>query len=152
MAIAYTADVAWTYVKVHGAIEDRATVAAAVPGTLRLASDQGRSYEPKNPERELAFAQTTIYRIAFPWNNLFKALGSSGVDEVSLLGVEPDVDGGTVEVTGEAKNFPALLTYVAYLEGNDQFRAVNLTRHEIRRNDPRRPVFFSVTVAWKGRP
>lgn len=152
VAAAFAGDVGWSYVKVRRALDDRAAEAAFLQRKTRAQSDQPRPYQPKDAERELVFAQATIHKIALPWNDLFKALGSSTVDEISLLSIEPDAGAGTLEVTGEAKDFPALLTYVARLEANSYFRAVRLTRHEIRHNEPKRPVFFAIVAAWKTQP
>lgn len=148
-AFAYTADVGWSYFKVRSALETRMAELAALP---KPGPEAVKTYEPRNVEREIAFAHATIYRIALPWNDLFKALGTSSVEEVELLSVEPDPDAGTVQVTAEAKDLPAMLTYVARLESNKYFRSVGLTRHEIKRTEPRRPVSFAMVAAWRDRP
>ena len=79
----------------------------------------------------------------------FKALSTSNVEDVDLLSVEPNIDSGTVQVTAEAKDLPAMLTYLARLESNKHFRSVGVTHHEIKRNDPLRRVSFTVVVSWR---
>lgn len=103
-------------------------------------------------QRELTFAQGIINRLAIPWNDLFDALEAANTDSVALLTVEPEPDSGALQLTGEAKDFPALLTYISRLESNKFFGKVGLTRHEIRRIDPQRPLFFTVSAAWKVKP
>lgn len=144
LAFAYTADVGWSYVKVRDALDARTAELASLP--KRTLAER---YEPRNIEKELAFARATIHKIALPWSELFKALSTSNVEGVDLLSVEPEIDSGTVRVTAEAKDLPAMLTYLARLESNKYFRSVGATRHEIKGNEPRRPVLFTVVASWR---
>jgi hypothetical protein len=144
LALAYSADVGWSYVKVREALDSRTAEIASLPRAAR-----SESYEPRNIEKELSFARTTIHRIALPWNELFRALSTSNVEGVDLLSVEPEIDSGAVRVTAEARDFPAMLTYLARLESNKQLRGVGVTRHEIKANNPQRPVAFTVVATWR---
>ncbi|HSC05407.1 MAG TPA: hypothetical protein VLD59_01120, partial [Steroidobacteraceae bacterium] len=146
LALGYTGDVGWSYMKVRKALDARTAELAALP-----APAQQVRYEPKNLEKELAFARATIHRIALPWNELFKALGTSSVEGVDLLSVEPDIDSGAVRVTAAAKDLPAMLAYVAHLESNSHMRGVGVTRHEIKAGEPGRPVLFTVVASWRYR-
>jgi hypothetical protein len=146
LALAYTSDVGWSYVKVRQALDVRTAELASLPVPV-----QQVRYEPRNLEKELAFARATIHKIALPWNELFKALGTSNVEGVDLLSVEPEIDSGTVRVTAEAKDLPAMLAYLARLESNPHLRGVGVTRHEIRAGESRRPVLFTVVGSWRHR-
>ena len=146
LAVAYTADVGWSYLKVKDALAARTAELASLPKPRQI-----ERYEPRNLENELAFARATIHKIALPWNELFKALSTSNVEGVDLLSVEPEIDSGTVRVIAEAKDLTAMLTYLSRLESNKYFRSVRVTRHEIKGNDPRRPVLFTVVASWRYR-
>lgn len=146
VAVAYAADVGWSYAKVKQDLDARAAELASLP----MRAQEAR-YEPGNLEKELAFARATIHRIALPWNELFRALGTSKVEGVDLLSVEPEIDSGTVRVTAEAKDLTAMLAYLARLESNRHLRSVGVTRHEIRASEPRRPVLFTVVASWRYR-
>lgn len=149
VSVAFAADVGWSYASVRQALALRTLEITAFTKAAKADSRPTESYQPKNADREVAFARDTVRRISFPWNDLFKALGRSAVNEVSLLSVEPGSAGGAIQLTGEALDFAALLTYLARLEGNRDFQSVGLIRHEIKRDEPRRPVFFVVTASWK---
>ena len=97
---------------------------------------------------EVAFARDTVRRLATPWERLFGALEAAQMDGVALLSVEPDAEGRTVNVTGEAKDYLATLTYVGHLNEEPALKRVHLVRHEAR-DGSERPVLFTVSAAWK---
>jgi hypothetical protein len=144
LAFAYAADVGWSYLKVNRAINDRTAELASLP--KRALAER---YEPRNLEKELAFARATIHKIALPWNELFRALSASNVEGVDLLSVEPEIDSGAVRIIAEAKDIPAMLTYLSRLETNKHFGRVGATRHEVKTNEPGRPILFTVVAAWR---
>jgi hypothetical protein len=147
LALAYSVDVGWSYMKVREALDARAAELASLPRAARL-----EPYKPGNLEKELAFARATIRKIALPWNELFRSLSTSNVEGVDLLSVEPEIDSGTVRVIAEAKDLPAMLTYLSRLESNKHFWGVGATRHEVKANKPGRPVLFTVVATWRYRP
>ena len=54
-----------------------------------------------------------------------------------------------MSISGEAKSYPAALTYVAWLSHEKTLKNVRLAKHEVRRDDARRPVFFTISADWK---
>ena len=57
-----------------------------------------------------------MQQLSLPWDALFKAVEPMGEQEVALLSIQPNVDKRIVRLTGEAKNFKALLAYLTFLE------------------------------------
>jgi Fimbrial assembly protein (PilN) len=102
-------------------------------------------------EGELAAARDTLQRLSVPWDALFGALEAAQTERASLISIEPDAGGGTVTLTGEAKDYLAALSYVANLEQQKFLSRVHLARHETRLNDPQRPVAFTISASWKER-
>jgi hypothetical protein len=111
----------------------------------------GKAVSPRRPAsaEEFAAARAVVARFAAPWPTLFAAIESVQVDNVSLLSIEPDVGSGQVSITGEAKDYLALLTYVAQLGAHPGFTRVYVARHEIRDSQQRRPIAFSVLAQWR---
>jgi len=144
LALAYTTDVGWSYLRVKQALDTRTAELASLP--IRA---QEKRFEPRNLEKELAFARATIHKIALPWNELFRSLGTGNVEGVDLLSVEPEIDSGTVRVTAAAKDLQAMLAYLARLETSGHLRGVGVTRHEIKAGEPGRPVLFTVVASWR---
>ena len=99
---------------------------------------------------ELAAARDTAQRLSLPWTQLFAALESASNDQVALLAIEPDARAGTVTISGDSKDYLAALTYVLNLSRADALSRVQLVRHELKQNDPQRPVAFTVSASWLG--
>ena len=141
VALAVAGDAAWSYV--HA----RRQLAQA---EVLLARAQPRHGAPRAVSaEELAVARDTVQRLSLPWPGLFGALESAASDDVALLAIEPDPRGGKVTISGDSKDYLAALTYVLNLSRSAALSGVELVRHEVKQNDPRHPVGFSVSAAWK---
>lgn len=98
--------------------------------------------------QELKDANVVLDRLALPWDSLFADVESAVVPDVALLGVQPDPHGRVVNLEGEARDLKALLTFLARLEAAPGLVDAHLTRHEIRMNDPNRPIAFTIQARW----
>jgi hypothetical protein len=123
----------------------------AVHGSeARLAQARPRSAPaPKVAQEELTVVRETLERLATPWDRLFGALESASSHQVALLGIEPDVKAGTVTISGDSKDYLAVLSYVLTLSQSKALDRVQLVRHEIKANDPQKPVSFAVSAGWR---
>jgi hypothetical protein len=110
-----------------------------------------RAAPPPARNGELAAARDTLRRLSIPWDTLFGALEAAQTERAALISIEPDAGSGTVMLTGEAKDYLTALSYVANLEQQQALGRVHLARHEIRQNDPQRPVAFTISASWKER-
>ena len=93
-------------------------------------------------------ARETYQRLATPWEKLFGALESAASDRVTLVAVEPDAKSGTVKISGEGRDYPAVLDYVVQLRANPTLAGAHLVKHEARQDGPQGSVAFSVAAAW----
>lgn len=116
----------------------------------RLAQVRPRSAPaPQVAPEEVALVRETLERLSTPWERLFGALESAASGEVALLGIEPDTKAGTVLISGDSKDYLAVLSYVLNLSRSDALNRVQLVRHELKANDPHKPVSFAVSAAWQ---
>ncbi|MBW8906555.1 MAG: PilN domain-containing protein [Betaproteobacteria bacterium] len=140
VAIGLAGDMAFSYAGLLRSVkENESIVARAQPGKPPAA--------PASAE-EVALARDTVERLALPWPKLFAALEAAASDQVALLAIEPDTKSGTVKISGDSKDYLAALGYVLNLSQADTLSHVQLVRHEVRQNDPQRPVSFSISAAW----
>jgi hypothetical protein len=70
------------------------------------------------------------------------------LSDVALLSFHPDPEGRTVLIGGEARNLPSLLDFVSALEREPALRDAYLVKYEVKRDDPQRPLVFSITSSW----
>jgi type IV pilus assembly PilN-like protein len=140
VALGVAGDMVFTYGSLlHAVKENEAIVARAQPKHPAAA--------PASAE-EIALARDTVERLALPWPKLFAALEAAASDQVALLAIEPDSKSGTVKISGDSKDYLAALAYVLNLSQADALSQVQLVRHEVKQNDPQRPVSFSISAAW----
>lgn len=126
---------------------DRAEAKAARSGSRPL-SPVSVHKDPQVVEKEIAAAQDVIRKLSVPWGALFAELEKAQADKVRLLAVEPDADTRSLMVSGEGKDLLAVAGYVATLKASPRLSDVYLAHHEIKRNEPNKPVAFSVTAGW----
>ena len=147
IALAFAADVGYSYVKARLEIEAK-TIQLA-----RLSSAHPARKAPLNvpspSKEEFAAAQDTILRLSTPWDNVFRALEAARSDDVALLSIEPDAGSGSLSISGEARSYPAALTYVAWLAQEKTLKNVRFARHEIVPQEPHRPLAFTISADWK---
>ena len=139
VSAAIALDAALAYHDARQVIErNREALAKAQPGSA-----------PRASKEEVALARDTVERLATPWAGLFGALESAASDQVALLAVEPDAKAGKVLISGEGKDYLAALTYVLNLSRSEALSGVQLVRHEMKPEDPQRPVSFAVSATWR---
>ena len=102
--------------------------------------------------QEIEQANDVIRRLSLPWNELFKAMEDSTIDKVALLSVQPDAQQRIVNLNGEARAYADVLTYMTRLDSTRALTKVRLLNHEVKRDDPQRPVAFTVTARWRIAP
>jgi len=100
---------------------------------------------------EIGSANAVIRKMTIPWEDLFGELESSAGDGIALLAVQPDASSRVVRISGEARNFSAMVEYARRLEGSAVLENVLLLAHEVKVQDQQRPVTFSMSANWSAR-
>lgn len=140
VALGFAGDVGVSFFKVYQQVKRN---------EVALAKLDPRSYKPARnaSAEEIAAAKETVQRLAMPWDSLFRALESAASDQVALLGIQPDPKTGTVLISGDSKDYLAVLTYVLNLSRSDALQKVQLARHEMKQ-DQAKVVGFSISATW----
>lgn len=123
-------------------------------GKFERAANRQAQAKPKHREgpemmQEIMQANKILRQMSLPWERLFQAVESSVSREVTLLGMEPDIERHSVRISCEAKNIAAMLNYIKRLELRHEFGSVYLQSHQIQEKDPEKPVRFSLIAAWE---
>lgn len=143
----------WWHAQIGGAIESVEARIADARRMMRRTSAHiaGSPRDPRAMQQELRAANTVIRQMTIPWDRLFNELASSAGETIALLAVQPDVQARQVRIHGEAKDLQAMLAYSRRLEAGT-LAGVMLLGHEIKTQDPRRPVAFSMMAGWGEQP
>lgn len=102
--------------------------------------------------REFDGARRLLAELAKPWDPMFRAIESSLDNEAALLSIEPDAARQSVQISGEARNFAAVLRFVDRLEKTGTLTRVHLLSHEVNEEAPSRPTQFSLSASWRVAP
>jgi Tfp pilus assembly protein PilN len=151
VSFAFAFDLGRSWYVLDSEIRRKETQITARSGEVEPRRDMIKISTQPVKEGELLAARDTLRRLSIPWDALFGALEAAQSDRAWLLSIEPDVAQGTVTLTGEARDYLAALSYVANLEQQKALSRVYLAKHEIRPNDPQRPLAFVVSASWKER-
>lgn len=141
----------WRFFLLH----DEAARLAERIDTLR--SGRVERVEPRggaSPQRaaELARARAVLASLAAPWEELFADIEASVGPGVALLGIQPDLANGRVVVAGEAKSIRHGLAFADRLGRGRVLHDAALTHHEVRTQEPERPVRFTLEARWRTSP
>jgi len=113
-----------------------------------------RAKEPvsEQTQRELDAARQTLQELALPWEPLFRAIEGSIDADTALLAIEPDAGKQVVRISGEARNYLAILEFMQRLEQPRVLTGVHLLNHQIREDVAERPYQFTLSAAWRAVP
>ena len=116
---------------------------------------QVKPTQPVNAEEqaaEIRRANEILQQLAMPWRALFHAVEEASDKEIALLSIQPDAGKRVLRLAGEAKNFDALVAFIARLERSPILSQVYLSSHELRLQDPQQPVRFALVANWTVQP
>lgn len=103
----------------------------------------------KLSQPEQKAAEKIVQQLNVRWFDLLQALESQQVAEIALLQLLPDANRGQFVLSGEAKNYQALLKYVSHLQALPALNQVHLQKHQVNESHPQRPVSFEIQGGWQ---
>jgi hypothetical protein len=117
----------------------------------RAPSKQGSRAENERAQQDLKHAQIVRDHLLLPWRELFASLEAAKTAEIALLAVEPTGGKREIRVSGEAKNFQAVLSYLDTLGRSSELDNTFLASHQIDVEQPLQPVRFEIVTTWRKR-
>jgi len=110
---------------------------------------------PKDAQQlgaEIKLANEVVAQLTLPWDALFKDVETVQNDRVALLAIEPDAQKRVIKISGEAKDFAAMLEYIKFLQDRGSFAGVYLQSHHIQHELAEKPVRFALIATWVIKP
>jgi hypothetical protein len=89
----------------------------------------------------------TIGLIRVDWEKLYQSIDEATSEDVSLLAIRPNTASKTVQISGEARDMAAALAFVEALRRAPLDKPALLT-HQVKQNDPQRPIIFEIAATW----
>jgi Tfp pilus assembly protein PilN len=147
VALAALALSAWQYAALRAEAGVLATRLEALRGASAPRAPGPREGSPQ-AAAELVRAQAVLQRLAAPWNGLFAGIERAVGGEVALLAIQPDVARARVTLDCEARNLREALAFAERLNRGGVLAEAILGGHEVRAQDPHRPVRFTLQARW----
>lgn len=159
MALGFAADLGYSYLQVSEASAHKQARLAQLSQALSRSGDSAARLHAASrnasPE-EVKAARESLRQLSMPWSRLFQALESAGgrhAQQIALLALEPDPESGSVRISGEGKDYLAVLNYVLELRRAGTLADVALVHHEVndavaREANGSRRVAFSISASW----
>jgi hypothetical protein len=126
---------------------------------LKLAAaDRRTHHDPAQDARNAGLTEEAGHiaqELGTPWTHLLAELEGASHDsasDIALLSVEPDEAKHLVHVTGESRDLTHVLAYVGRLQTSALLRYPMIESHELRTEDPQRPVRFALSAEWRQQP
>ena len=101
-------------------------------------------------EEEIRRAEAVVKNLTLPWAGLIRAIEQAATREVAILQLEPNAETRMVRLTAEAKSREAMFDYLRRLGNAGGIGEVHLVHHQILKDEPQRPLQFSVHAAMRG--
>jgi Tfp pilus assembly protein PilN len=136
--------------KYHDA-QQRLRQLEAVEGLLST-QRPARAVPRERLDGEMKSAQATARQLGLPWAQLIDSLERASLKEVAVLNIQPDAQSRLLRVTGETRAEELMLEYLRRLGSSGSFADVHLVSHQVREDDPRRPIQFSVQASFRTAP
>lgn len=105
--------------------------------------------DPAELRQEIRLANNVLHEIALPWDSLFAELERCRDKSIALLSIQPDLQNRLVRIGGEARNLRAVVDYAQRLDASAVLHDVYVVGHEVKKQDPQRPVTFALVAGWR---
>lgn len=95
-------------------------------------------------DAETKNAEAVVRQLALPWAALIQAIEQAATKDVAILQLQPDAEQKSVRLVAEARSREAMFAYVRRLGAARSLGEVHVVSHQVQRDDPQRPIQFSV--------
>ena len=100
-------------------------------------------------EEESRSAEAVVRQLTLPWATLITTIEQAATRDVAILQLQPDADQRVLRLMAEARTRDAMFDYVRRLGAAKGLGEVHIVNHQVQREDPQRPIHFSVQAAIK---
>lgn len=118
-----------------------------------LIAPERRPARPLSKERlaeETRGAEAVVRQLTLPWASLVQAIEQAATRDVALLQLQPDAESRSLRLTAEARHRDAMFVYLRRLDAAQGLSEVHLVSHQVLREDPQRPIQFTVQASIAG--
>lgn len=95
-------------------------------------------------EEETRSAEAVVRQLTLPWASIFATIEQAATREVAILQLQPDAETRVLRLSAETRQREAMFDFLRRLGASPGLADVHLVSHQVQREDPQRPIQFSV--------
>jgi Tfp pilus assembly protein PilN len=118
-------------------------------GLLPAERRPARTLPKEELDAQVKAAEAVVRQLALPWAALIQAIEQAATRDVALLQLQPDAEGRLLRLTAEARHREAMFAYLRRLAAAEALSDVHIVSHQVQREDPQRPIQFSVQASLR---
>ena len=80
---------------------------------LQLDMTRKQPQQQQFADKDIEEVRQIFNRLSTPWESFIAGIESISSNKVAVLSIEPDMQTGMLRIEGEAKDYPAVLTFVS---------------------------------------
>jgi hypothetical protein len=134
-----------------GFLQSRAEL-ARLAAAASMAAPERRPARPvpqARLEEETKSAEAVVRELTLPWAALLRSLEEAATRDVAVLQLQPDAQLRVLKLTAEARSQEAMFRYLQRLAAAKNLADAHLVSHQVQRDDPQRPIQFSVQASLR---
>ena len=108
-----------------------------------------KAVPPERLAEETKRAEAVVRELTVPWAPLMRSLEEAASRDVAILQLQPDAQLRVLKLTAEARNQDAMFQYLRRLAASRNLSETHLLSHQVQRDDPQRPIQFSVQATLR---
>jgi len=109
-----------------------------------------RALSKERLEEEAKSAEAVVRQLTVPWASVMQAIEQAALRDVAILQLQPDAETRSLKLIAEARQREAMFEYLRRLGAARGLTEVHIVSHQVQRDDPQRPIQFSLQASMKG--
>jgi len=121
----------------------------AAAGMMSPDHRPARALPKERLDEETKSAEAVVRELTLPWAPLLRSLEEASMRDVAILQLQPDAHLRVLKLTAEARSQEAMFRYLRRLAASKNLGDTHLVSHQVQRDDPQRPIQFSVQATLR---
>jgi hypothetical protein len=98
-------------------------------------------------EEEARNAELVVRQLTLPWPALIGTIEQAATRDVAILQLQPDAETRVLRLTAETRHREAMFDFLRRLSAARGLTDVHLVSHQVQRDEPQKPIQFSVQAS-----
>lgn len=124
----------------------------AAHGLLNVKRPAAPHVPKQKADEQVKEVEAVMRQLTLPWAPLIESIENAGTRDIAILQLQPDARQRVLRITAEARSQDAMVDYLKRLTQARGFGEVHLLNHQVREDDPQRPVQFAAQASFRGMP